>query len=182
MLSRAKRYFAPKHRLLLYKAQVRPHMEYCSHLWAGAPHYQLLPFDRIQKRAVRLVDNPRLTNSLESLEHRRDVSSLCVFYRLYYGECSEELFSLIPPSGFSARTSRRRNKFHPHHLDAWYSTTIRYTRNFLPRTCKIWNELPSSVFPQSYNLGIFKGRVNKHLKGRQRISGASGVAVVHGRR
>ncbi|CAH2237630.1 jg18855 [Pararge aegeria aegeria] len=59
----------------------------------------------MQKRAVRLVDNPKLTCSLESLGHRRDVSSLCVFYRLYNGECSEELFALIPPSLFSDRTS-----------------------------------------------------------------------------
>lgn len=32
------RYFTPAHRLLLYKVQVRPHMEHCSHLWAGALH------------------------------------------------------------------------------------------------------------------------------------------------
>nr|CAX36787.1 hypothetical protein [Papilio dardanus] len=53
VLSRAKQYFQSDHRLQLYKAQVRPHMEYCSHLWAGAPQYQLLPFDRIQRRATR---------------------------------------------------------------------------------------------------------------------------------
>ncbi|CAH2236304.1 jg10688, partial [Pararge aegeria aegeria] len=60
----------------------------------------------------------RLALNLESLGHRRDVSPLCVFYRLYNGECSEESFALIPPSLFYDRTSRRRNKFHPHHLDA----------------------------------------------------------------
>ena len=47
VLNRAKRNFQPQHRLLPYKAQVHPHMEYCSHLWAGAPQYQLLPLDRI---------------------------------------------------------------------------------------------------------------------------------------
>ena len=30
-------------------------MEYCSHLWAGTPQYQLDPFDRIQRRTVRIV-------------------------------------------------------------------------------------------------------------------------------
>ncbi|CAH2242296.1 jg25211 [Pararge aegeria aegeria] len=100
----------------------------------------------------------------------------------YNGGCSEELFALIPPSLFSDRTSRRRNKFHPHHLDAWYSSTVRNTRSFLPRTCKLWNNLPSDVFPQKYNLGLFKGRINKFLKSRQRIGGSSGAADVYGRR
>ncbi|CAH2211072.1 jg22800 [Pararge aegeria aegeria] len=71
-----------------------------------------------------------MTCNLESLGHRRDVSSLCVFYRLYNGECSEELFALIPPSLFSDRTSRRRNKFHPHHLDAWYSSTVQVIEKY----------------------------------------------------
>ncbi|CAG9783827.1 unnamed protein product [Diatraea saccharalis] len=39
VLNRSRQYFTPAHRLQLYKAQVRPHMEYCSHLWAGAPQY-----------------------------------------------------------------------------------------------------------------------------------------------
>ena len=182
VLNRAKRYFQPQHRLLLYKAQVRPHMEYCSHLWAGAPQYQLLPLDCIQKRAVRFVDNSKLTNQLETLGHRRDVSSLCVFYRLYNGECSEELFELIPPSVFSQWNLRRRNQFHPHHLDGWFSTTTRFSRSFLPRTCRIWNQLPAAVFPANFNMGVFKGRINQFLKGRQHISSASGVANVYGRR
>lgn len=42
---------------------------YCSHLWAGATGYKLFPFDRIQKRVDRLVDD--LSNKLEPLEHQR---------------------------------------------------------------------------------------------------------------
>ena len=37
VINRAKRYFTPKHGLALYRAQVRPYMEYCSHLRAGPP-------------------------------------------------------------------------------------------------------------------------------------------------
>ncbi|RVE43066.1 hypothetical protein evm_012297 [Chilo suppressalis] len=111
----------PAHRLQLYKAQVRPHMEYCSHLWAGPPQYQLLPLDRIQRRPARIVDDQDLSDQLDPLALRRDVASLCIFYRIYHGECSEELFGLIPAAAFRHRTSRQ--KFHPHHLDAWLSTT-----------------------------------------------------------
>ncbi|XP_045499402.1 uncharacterized protein LOC123697028 [Colias croceus] len=167
VLARARQYFTPAHRLQLYKAQVRPHMEYCSHLWAGAPQYQLLPLDRLQRRATRIVGKPELTDRLDPLALRRDVASLCVFYRLYNGECSEELFGLIPAAKFHNRTARHKLKYHPHHLDEWLSTTVRFSRHFLPRTTKLWNSLPSSVFPSTYDMDVFKKRAYASLKGRQ---------------
>ena len=96
VLSRARQYFTPAHRLQLYKAQVRPHMEYCCHLWAGAPQYQLAPFDRIQRRAARIVDDHAISMQIDPLALRREVASLSIFYRIYHGECSEELFGLLP--------------------------------------------------------------------------------------
>lgn len=181
VLSRARRYFTPAHRLQLYKAQVRPHMEYCSHLWAGAPQFQLLPLDRVQRRAIRIVGDDVLAGQLDHLALRRDIASLCVFYRIYHGECSEELFDLIPAAQFHYRTTRHKLKFHPYHLDNWQSTTVRFKRNFLPRTTTLWNRLPAEVFPNRYDIAAFKKRAYTFLKGRQRICDPSGVAGVHGR-
>nr|CAH7760726.1 unnamed protein product [Callosobruchus chinensis] len=39
-LFRARKYFSPSNLLKLYKAQIRPSLEYCSHIWRAAP---LLP-------------------------------------------------------------------------------------------------------------------------------------------
>ncbi|CAK1582304.1 unnamed protein product [Parnassius mnemosyne] len=77
VLSRARQYFMLAHHLQLYKAQVRPYMEYCSHLWAGAPHCQLLPLDRIQRRAVRIVDDRVLSDRLHTLALRREYAKRC---------------------------------------------------------------------------------------------------------
>ncbi|CAH2268875.1 jg21146 [Pararge aegeria aegeria] len=55
---------------------------------------------------------------------------------------------------FSSRTSRPRNKYHTHHLDAWYSSTNYNTRSF-PTA-----DAPSDVLPPNYNLGLLKGRIN----------------------
>ncbi|CAF4763426.1 unnamed protein product [Pieris macdunnoughi] len=157
-------------------------MEYCSHLWVGAPQYQLLPLDRIQRRAVQIVDDQSLSERLDPLALRRDVGSLCIFYRIFHGECSEELFGLIPAAEFHHRTSRQNTKFHPYHLDVRRSTTERFSRQFLPRTTTMWNQLPTEVFPNQFDLGSFKKRAYQFLKGRQRTREPSGIESVHGRR
>lgn len=166
VLNRARRFFTPEQRLVLYKAQVRPHVEYCSHLWAGAPKYQLDPFDALQRRAVRIVGDPDLTDKLESLEMRRDFGSLCIFYRLFHGECSEELFNIIPGSPFYNRTTRRRAKLHPFYLEPFFSRTLRFQRSFFPRTCKLWNDLPVAVFPDRYDMSFFKRGLKRVLLSR----------------
>ncbi|VVC97766.1 unnamed protein product [Leptidea sinapis] len=129
VINRARQYFKPAHILALYKAQIRPHMEYCCHLWSGAPQYQLDPFDRVQRRAARIVGDPVLCERLDHLALRRDVASLCVFYRIYHGECSEELSNLIPAAEFHLRTTRHKLRYHPHHLDVWPSFLVRCFRD-----------------------------------------------------
>ena len=68
-LFRSKRFFTPLHLLTLYKAQIRPCLEDGSHLWRGASKYSLATLDTIQKRAIRLIDDSALTDSLDSLAH-----------------------------------------------------------------------------------------------------------------
>ena len=55
-------------------------MEYCCHVWAGAPSCYLELLDKLLKQICRVV-GPSLAVSLESLAHHWNVASLSLFYR-----------------------------------------------------------------------------------------------------
>ena len=94
-LIRSMKFLSPEVALYLYKSTICPCMEYCCHVWAGAPICYLDLLDKLQKRISRIV-GPSLTASLEPLAHRRNVASLSLFYRYYFGRCSSELAQLVP--------------------------------------------------------------------------------------
>ena len=79
-LIRSIKFLSPEVALYLYKSTIRPCMEYCFHVWAGASSCYLELLDKLQKRICRTV-GPSLAASLEPLAHRRNVASLSLFYR-----------------------------------------------------------------------------------------------------
>ena len=84
-LSRPRGFFSPSQLLTIYKSQIRPSLEYCSHVWGGAPRSSLHLLDKVRSKAIRLINNPSLTKSLQSLSHRRLVADLYFFYRYFHG-------------------------------------------------------------------------------------------------
>ena len=54
--------------LYFCKSTIHPCMEYCCHVWAGAPSCYLELLDKLQKRICSTVD-PLLAASLEPLAH-----------------------------------------------------------------------------------------------------------------
>ena len=93
-LIRSMKFLSPEVALYLYKSTIRPCMEYCCHVWAGAPSCYLELLDKLQKQICRTVC-PSLAASLEPLTHRRNVASLSLFYRYYFSRCSSKLAQLV---------------------------------------------------------------------------------------
>ena len=54
------KFLSPDVALYLYKSTIQPCMEYCCHVWAGAPSCYLELLDKLQKRICRTV-GPSLT-------------------------------------------------------------------------------------------------------------------------
>ena len=75
-LIRSIKFLSPEVALYLCKSTIRPCMEYCSHLWAGAPSCYLELLDKLQKQICRTV-GPSLAAVLEPffLAHRQNVAS-----------------------------------------------------------------------------------------------------------
>ena len=84
---------SPEAALYLYKSTISPVMEFYCHVWAGAPRCNLEYLDKLQNRTCRTV-GPSLAVYLEPLVYHRNVASLGLFYRCYFGRCSFELTQL----------------------------------------------------------------------------------------
>lgn len=98
-------------------------MEHCSHLWGGVPQYQLNSIDRTQRRAVCIIGDSMIYERLDNLALRRNVSSLCILYRIYRGECFRELIEQLPAVEISNHTVYHKIKYHPNNQTTWKSDT-----------------------------------------------------------
>ena len=135
-------------------------MEYCCHVLAGAPSCYLELLDNLQKRICRTVC-PSLAASIEPLAHCRNVASLTLFYRYYFGRCSSELAQLVPLPYCRGKSTRYSHRLHD------FSVTIPgcykdvYVNSFFPRKTRLWNSLPIECFPMTYGLSGLKSRINR---------------------
>nr|CAH7745568.1 unnamed protein product [Callosobruchus chinensis] len=86
-LFRARKYFSPSNLLTLYKAQIRPSLEYCSHIWGAAAPTTLSILDAVQRRAIRLIASTPAEVSIVSKEEGK---------RTKYQELLGQLRRLLP--------------------------------------------------------------------------------------
>ena len=177
-LARARGFLSSSHLLSINKSQIRPslELEYCSHIWGGAPKSTLGLLDKVQSKAIRLINNPDLAKSLQPHSHRRLVGDLSIFYRYYNGHCSQEIRDIIPVPLRRVRTTRSSTHSHTfqvycllhelyltnHHSPkehAIYGTSCLLLAFLSPTTCHLSNlrsiNLILSPYPLSCSLSSF---------------------------
>ena len=161
-LIRSMKFLSPEVALHLYKSTMHPCMEYCCHVWAGAPSCYLDLLDKLQKQIYRIV-GPSLAASLEPLAHRQNVASLSLFCWYYFGRCSSELAELVPLLFSQGRSTCYSDRLHDFSVIIPRCYKDVYVNSFFPRTAKLWNSLPRECFPLTYELSGFKSRIDRHL-------------------
>ena len=82
-LIRSMKFLSPEVALYLYKSTIRPYMEYCCHIWAGAPSCYLELLDKLQKQICMTV-GLSLAAFLEPLAHQQNMVSLSLSFRYYF--------------------------------------------------------------------------------------------------
>ena len=151
----------------LYKSQIRSSMEYAALAWSGAAQTHLAVLDKIQDRASRLVTNARavdhVISGLDTLQHRRDVGGLSVFYKANIKDV-EHLAPLRLPLLTPVYHTRAAEMSQGATVLVPHPHSTHYQRAFMYRYSNLWNELCKYINVYlCHNVHMFKDKVNAYL-------------------
>ena len=118
--------------------------------------------DKLQKGICKTV-GLSLVATLEPLSHHRNVASLNLFFKYYFGRCSPELAPLVPLSYSRGRSIVVLIDYLIFFVAIPRCYKDIYVNSFFPRTARLWNSLPIEYFPLTYDLNSFKSRIKRHL-------------------
>ena len=99
-LIRSMTFLSPEIALCICKSTIRPSLEYCCHVWAGAPSCYVELLDKLQKRICRTVV-PSLAAFLEPLAYRLILKGGLLIILIY---CMIFLSSLLDVTRMSMST------------------------------------------------------------------------------
>ena len=139
-----------------FYAFILPFFEYCSVVWLSTAPTHLNMLHRVFMSARFLL------RQHISLDHRRSVAALCIFYKIYNNP-DHPMHSRLPEPAVFVRRTRRNQRLNSRSLRSVISVnSAQFNRSFLPCTVEAWNALPQ-VLVDAASMESFKRGVNKHL-------------------
>ena len=150
--------------LLIYKAYIRPHLEYCIQAWSPYLERDMEVLERVQRSATRLLSGfarfgyeDRLRKlGITTLRKRRERGDLIEVYRIMSGREKIEKTQFFRPAnneyclrGHSLKIRKERSR-----LD------IR-KHSFSQRVVGSWNRLPQKVV-DAQSINQFKNLLDRH--------------------
>ena len=146
---------------LLFKALVRPHIEYANCVWSPRFRHQIDDIERVQRSATKQVPglqkmtySERLkTLKLPTLEHRRRRGDLIETFKIVhqlYDEGAVPVLNWIPENSVT--------RGHQYRMRPLLSHTKIGQGRFTSRVVNDWNSLPSEIVSAS-SLNSFKNQL-----------------------
>lgn len=156
--------------LKLYKALVRPHLEYATVIWSPRYKKESIAVENVQRRATRILRSlkgssysERLVQlGLPTLEYRRTRSDVIEVYKIinHLEIVSEDLLNI---------RQERVTRGHKHKLYKKRVLRQRTSHTFSHRVVDVWNALPPNVV-EAPSLNSFKARLNRHWVGHNKFN------------
>ena len=154
----------------LFKALVRPRMEFAIQAWSPYLRKDVQKLEKIQRRATKLV--PSLSNlpyearlsalGLTTLEERRTRGDMLETFKILKG-----LDKVDADSAFLAlEENQARTRGHQLKLAKPRHRTVKRNAFFTARVVDIWNRLPEQVINSS-NINQFKRRYDRYMSNSQ---------------
>lgn len=158
--------------LLLYKALVRPHVEFSSCIWSPYLKYNIDTVERVQRRATKMVPSLRDLSyrerlrklKLETLDYRRRRADLLEAYRIMNGIHNLDLkcyCSKCPTKKIFEPSLSTSTRGHSRKLQIQESTNIR-KHFFSSRVSAPWNNLSENTVT-SKTINSFKTNLSMEL-------------------
>lgn len=148
---------------LLYKAIVRPHLEYCNAVWHPKSKRQAEALEAVQHRATKLVPNLK---TKEYEERLRALSLPSLYYRRARGdmiECYKYMSGIYNVSSSFLEVDTGSTRGHSKQLKKKTATKACRCKYFSRRITNAWNSLPEEVVPAP-TMNTFKSRLDKAWK------------------
>ena len=86
--------------------------------------------DHVQERVKVLINDSRVSNSIDTLEHCRHVACASLFYRYYNGRYTWEIRGLVAVNHIFLRSTRISRRAHTFVVDCPVNRTMHYRRKF----------------------------------------------------
>jgi len=148
---------------LLYKAHIRPHLEYCIQVWSPYLKKDIECLERVQRRATKLVGTLRKrlyeerlrVLKLTTLEKRRLRGDLIETYKII-----TKKDNINPTQFFQFTETGHDLRRHSLKLSQARNTNRICRMFFSQRVVRDWNQLPQHVI-EAPSTNAFKNRLDK---------------------
>ena len=149
----------------LFKALVRPHLEYAATVWKPRLKRDIAKLESVQRRATKYI--PTLRN-LPYEERLKKLGLPTIRFRHLRGDLIETFKIMTSKYDFHSSSLFYRaenSNTRGHHLKLLKPRTTTATRTnfFAIRTINDWNSLPASIIESPTTI-TFKNRLDRHWK------------------
>ena len=144
----------------IYLTYIRPKLEYGSVIWSDCSDRDKNLLEKCQLYFARIVTGARKGTSTDKLyndvnwprlEERRQNKIKVFFHKLFYENCPEYLYLLLPNRTTESRYSLRARNMVPQVR----ARTSRFQHSLIVNGIKIWNDLPKTV-QEIQEISLFK--------------------------